>query len=114
MDFFVPSYTNQQFSNGQRTLKDEKILLEVKIPKSEIEIKTSKDNFKTDEEKVKKFYKPADDFWQKLFPFDVFTNKTQAGKCGKFVSTLGENGNLEVQFDGLKIENSYQNLQCVT
>ena len=37
VDFFDANYTKQQFSNGERTLKDEKILLEAKISKGKLE-----------------------------------------------------------------------------
>lgn len=114
VDFFAPDYSNQQFSDGRRPLKDEKFLLEGKIPKEEVESgEENKDNFKRNEEKIKKFYKPADDFWQKLFPFDVFTDKLQAGKCGKFNWTLKDIYNLEVKFDGQKLDDSSQNLWCI-
>ncbi len=114
VDFFDANYTNQQFSDGRRPLKDEKILLEGKIPKEEIETgNIENSNLKRNEEKIKKFYKPADDFWQKLFPFDVFADKLQAGKCGKFNWTLKDIYNLEVKFDGQKLDDNYKNLLCI-
>jgi len=89
VDFYSPKYADQEFDkDGKKTTKDVRILLEKRLPKTEFESGSyEKNDFKIDEQKADKFYKPADDFWQSLFPFDV-KEKTakdlKAGKCGKF------------------------------
>lgn len=117
VDFFAPEYVARQFSDNFRALVDEKIILEGKIPKNKIETGETGDvGYEINQIKLEKFYKSADDFWQKLFPFETELRKTnkKSGKCGNFVWNFDDkNQQIELKFDNKKVDGFVQNLTCI-